>query len=266
MTLFHHCFSKGHDALQVTAVHILADILTTHPSLLLAQDTDASLQKSILKVFAKGMKAEHTPEVQSAAITALCKLMLTSVIQDEDLLKQAVVCYFDPATKENAGVRQALSYFLPVFCHSRRENMEKMARVAAGVMHALVDMSEELEEGEDMVGLSVVGNMLVDWTDARQLVVQDEAAVSWDEAGKKEVRSVNGDIHLDLAGSLLERAMHHGCSSKHSSRLTMSFVNADHHLRRRQEGRHDYVRQALHHLKLEARQASEDNRFSRRSY
>lgn len=213
LTLFLHCFSKGHDALQVTAIHILADILTTHPALLANANADANLQKPILKSFAKGMKAANTPDVQSAATTALCKLMLTSVIQDEDLLKQVVICYFDPATTENAGVRQALSYFLPVYCHSRRENMERMANVAGGVMHTLVDLSEELDEGKEMVGISVVGNMLVDWTDARKLVIQDAASASWDEAGKKEIRAVNGDIHLNLAESLLERALSHGCSS-----------------------------------------------------
>lgn len=214
LILFVHCFTKGHDALQVTAIHILADILATHPSLISSATADAALQKSILRIFAKGMKAEHAPDVQAAATIALCKLMLTSVIQDEDLLKQMVICYFDPATKDNAGARQGLSYFLPVYCHSCRENMERMARVAVGVMHSLVNLSEELEEGEDMVGVGTAGNMLVDWTDARKLVVRDEASIGWDEAGKKEVKAVNGDIHLDLAESLLERATNHGCSSK----------------------------------------------------
>jgi len=64
------------------------------------------------------------------------------------------------------------------------------------------------------VGISTVGNILVDWTDARKLVVQDEALVSWDEAGRREVKAVKGDVHLDLAESLLEQAMNHGCSSK----------------------------------------------------
>ena len=213
LTLFTHCFTKGHDALQVTAVHVLTDILTTHPSLISAPEADENFKKSILKIFVKGMRADHIPEVQSATVVALCKLMLTSVITDEDLLKQAVVLYFDPGSKENAGVRQALSYFLPVYCHSRRENMERMATVAAGVMHSVVDLSEEIEEGGEMVGLSAVGNMLVDWTDARKLVVQDEAAFSWDEVGKKETKAVNGDIHLDLADNVLERVMTHSCSS-----------------------------------------------------
>lgn len=140
--------------------------------------------------------------------------MLTSVIQDEDLLKQAVICYFDPATKDNAAMRQALSYFLPVYCHSRLENMQRMATIAPLVLYALLNLGEELDEGEEMVGISVVGTMLVDWTDARKLVVQDGAAVSWDEAGRKEVKAVNGDVHLDLAAELLERAMSSGCTSK----------------------------------------------------
>lgn len=164
------------------------------------------------------MKADHTPDVQAAATIALCKLMLMSVIRDEDLLKQMVICYFDPATKDNPAVRQALSYFLPVYCHSRRENMERMAKIAGGVIHSLVDMSEQLGEGEEMVGASMIGNMLVDWTDARKLVVEDQAAMSWDEAGKKEAKAFNGDVHLDLAEGLLERATSQGCSSERTRR------------------------------------------------
>lgn len=92
--------------------------------------------------------------------------------------------------------------------------MENMASVAPGVIRGVISLVEELDEEEEMVGIGVVGNMLVDWTDARKLVVQDEVCVSWDEAGRKEVKAVNGDIHLDLAEHLLEKVMSHGCTSK----------------------------------------------------
>ena len=197
----------------MTTLHILCDILTTHATLLSSPTTDPALQKSIFKIFHKALKATHSPDVQLAATTALSKLMLTSVIQDEDLLKQLILCYFEPATKENAGVRQALSYFLPVYCHSRRENMERMARVVIPVMHSLVALGDELEDEEEMVGLGVVGGMLVDWADARKLVVQDAASVSWDEAGRKQVKEVNGDIHVELAETILEKVMSNSCSS-----------------------------------------------------
>lgn len=198
----------------MSALHILCDILTTHPHLVKAETVDPAFQKSVYKIFSKGLKAAHAPEVQSAATTALCKLMLTSVVRDEDLLKQLVTLFFDPATKENAAVTQALSYFLPVFCHSKRENMEMMAMAAAGIVHTQVNLADEMDEEEEAVGASVVANMLVDWTDARNLVVQDAAAASWNGAGEKEVKTLNGDVHLSLADSLLERALTHGCSSK----------------------------------------------------
>jgi condensin complex subunit 3 len=167
----------------------------------------------VFKVFSKGLKASHSPDVQSAAVAALCKLMLTSVITDEDLLRQLVIAFFEPSTKDIPAVRQALTYFLPVYCHSKRENMERMAHCVPAVLHTLVNLGEELDEEEEMVGMTVIGGMLVDWTDARKLVVQDAASIRWDEAGKKETKPVNCDIHLQLAEDLLERAMAHGCSS-----------------------------------------------------
>ena len=212
----------------MTAIHILSDMLTAHPSLLSSPSVDPALQKSVFKVFTKAMRAVHSPDVQSASTTTLCKLMLTGVIHDEDLLRQLVVCYFDPSSKDNRGVRQALSYFLPVYCHSRRENMEKMATVAAGILHTLINLGEELEEEEEMVGIAIVGNMLADWTDARKLVVQDEAAISWGEAGRKEAKAVNGDIHLNLAVDLLEKAMSHGCTSKLKYRSATADPMANH--------------------------------------
>ncbi|KAI4282936.1 MAG: hypothetical protein L6R38_002555 [Xanthoria sp. 2 TBL-2021] len=212
LSLFLHCFSKGHDALQVSALYILSDILTVHSHLVTADNVDPGLQKSVYKIFGKGLKASTTAEVQSAATSALCKLMLTSVIRDEDLLKQLVTLFFDPAAKENAAVTQALSYFLPVFCHSRWENMEMMAAVAANVVHHQVNLADEMDEEDGAIGVNMIGNMLVDWTDARKLVVQDGGSIGWDEAGGKDARAVNGDIHLTLAESLLERALAHGCS------------------------------------------------------
>ncbi|KAL8910314.1 MAG: hypothetical protein Q9171_004358 [Xanthocarpia ochracea] len=211
LTLFLHCFTKGHDALQVSALHILSDILTVHSNLVAADNVDPALQKSVYKIFSKGLKASTTPDVQSAATTALCKLMLTSVIRDEDLLKQLVTLFFDPAAKDNAAVTQALSYFLPVFCHSKREHMELMAAIAASVVHSQVNLADEMDEEEEAIGVNMVGNMLVDWTDPRKLVIQDAGSIRWDEAGGKDATAVNGDIHLTLADSLLERAMAHGC-------------------------------------------------------
>ena len=45
------------------------------------------------------------------------------------MLKALVIAYFDPMTSENQTLRQTLSYFFPVYCHSRPENQSRMQAV-----------------------------------------------------------------------------------------------------------------------------------------
>ena len=165
-------------------------------------------------MFSKGIKSNESRDVQSVAITALCKLLLMNVIEDEDLLKQAVVLFFDPTTSDNTGMRQALSYSIPVYCFSKRENMERMARVAGNVIHAVVDIGQEVGDEEEVVGLSKVSNVLAEWTDARKLVIPDGSATSWSEETERGARQVNSDPHLTLAETVLEKVLHHSCSSR----------------------------------------------------
>ncbi|KAE8350475.1 nuclear condensing complex subunit [Aspergillus coremiiformis] len=179
MTLFIHCYSKGHEALQVTALHILCDMLTTHPSLLVPVTqpdgetvTPPVFQKPLLKVFARALKSNSPSRVQATAATSLAKLLLTNTftpsganvppaIQEynqtsvETLLHSLVVSFFHPRTRENPALRQSLAYFLPVYCHSRLSNSQHMRRVAVPVVRAVLNAAEEyfsLEAEEDSDG------------------------------------------------------------------------------------------------------------------
>ncbi len=162
------------------------------------------------KAFARALRSDD-PGVQSTGCVALCKLMLAGIISEPELLRLLVVAYFDPDTQDNAALRQALTYFLPAYCHSRRENMARMAGVAVGVVRALVGRSEELDEDDEMVGLGVVAAQLVDWTDERKLIGADGAAKG-NAAETKEGEDV--DVHLMLAEELLDKVTSPGCSSK----------------------------------------------------
>ncbi|KAI9886999.1 MAG: hypothetical protein M1823_001215 [Watsoniomyces obsoletus] len=242
LTLFLHCFNKGHSALQIYALHILSDILITHGSSILdsqgggdhQQQQPGPNHKAIYKVFTKALKQPfHTNtttgspssdygsdltkqrEVQSASCTALCKLMLRGIFTDEDLLKALVIAYFDPDTAGNLTLRQALSYFLPVYCHSRIENLQRMVVVAVPVLRHLMLIQENRDEDEDdedvgierggketMVGLAVVAGHLVEWTDVRRLVGGD---------GKEETSVMMMGGHVALARNVLERLCSGGC-------------------------------------------------------
>lgn len=213
LCLFIHFFSKGHPALQITALHILTDILNVHGAQLL------SSTPGLLRVYLKAVKGNaKSAEVQAAATVAATKLLLGRVVSDpeacHDLLKSLVVAYFDPASAHNQTVRQALNYFLPVFCYSRVENQDLMRTVALDALHALISVREGLEDddvdvGEDMLSLTTIGACLVDWTDPRKCY--SPGAVL--DADKK---NVNGDVHLEFAQDILEK-LRSNVSSKFSS-------------------------------------------------
>ncbi|KAH7042627.1 chromosome condensation complex Condensin, subunit G [Macrophomina phaseolina] len=217
LALFLHCFAKGHEALQTIALQIITDILTTHPSLLAPPPTptepDVSeinpvnpLLKPIHKMFLKAVKSAD-PGVATTGAVAASKLMLLNTLRDPDLLKALTVAYFNPESQQNPGLRQALTYFLPVYCHSRKENAERMSSIAVSVIHALSGVQEELDEEGDveMVGLNVVGSQIVDWTDPRKLVGADEMGGKL-VSGENKIEGL-GDAHLLLAEDLLEKIL-----------------------------------------------------------
>ncbi|CAJ0540611.1 Ff.00g076370.m01.CDS01 [Fusarium sp. VM40] len=202
MSLFMHFFSKGHSALQITALHILTDILNVHGAQLL------SSTPGLLKVYVKAVKGgAKAPEVQAVATVAASKLLLGRVVSEEaacqDLLKSLVVAYFDPSSASNQTVRQALNYFLPVFCFSRPENQDLMRSIALDAIHSLFNLRESLEDddvdvGEDMVSMTAIGACLVDWTDPRKCY----SPTSLLDTDKK---LVNGDVHLEFAMDIIDK-------------------------------------------------------------
>ncbi|KAI0402650.1 ARM repeat-containing protein [Xylaria palmicola] len=202
LTLFIHFFSKGHAALQITALQILTDILNVHGAQLL------SANPAVLKVYVKALRSgSRNPEVQGAATVAVSKLLLGRVVTDQEtcseLLKTLIVAYFDPSTAGNQSVRQALNYFLPVFCYSRAENQDLMRSVALDALHALYNIREGIDDDDmdvddEMASLNTIGACLVDWTDPRKCYMPGVAM----DADRK---NVNGDVHLDFAASILDK-------------------------------------------------------------
>ncbi|KAI8946784.1 ARM repeat-containing protein [Xylaria longipes] len=202
LTLFMHFFSKGHAALQITALQILTDILNVHGAQLL------SANPTLLKVYVKALRSgSRNPEVQGAATVAVSKLLLGRVITDHEtsseLLKTLIVAYFDPSTAGNQSVRQALNYFLPVFCYSRAENQDLMRAVALDALHALYNIREGIDDDDmdvddEMASLNTIGACLVDWTDPRKCYMPGVPM----DADRK---NVNGDVHLDFAADILDK-------------------------------------------------------------
>lgn len=227
LTLFLHCFNKGNEALQNIVLQIIGDILNAHTSFVTIPqsiegmpETHSALHKPILKLFNKALKSP-SPLIQSTACTALCKLMLvapsagaSSILNSDEILRDITIAYFDPETAGNVTLRQSLSYFLPVYCHSRLGNMERMGRIALSVLGRCLGIKEELEMDGDIegdgasgiVGLGIIVAHLADWTDGGKL-----AAAS--AGGASDGQQADTGVHFDLAEEVLDKVLG-ACSSK----------------------------------------------------
>lgn len=181
-----------------------------------SQQEEHPLRKPVHKLFSKSLKSQ-SQIVQTTACTALAKLMLssppssedslTSILDHDELLRMLTIAYFNPDLASNSSLRQSLSYFLPVYCHSRKENAQRMGRMAMSVVSWCMSAKEELDvEAEDettseMVGLAVVTAHLVDWTDSRKL-----AAVLLGQSSNSESEA-DCNIHLQIAEEILEKVL-----------------------------------------------------------
>ena len=236
--LFIHCFMKGHETLQITALQILCDMLITHPTLLVNSEDESGLpafQKQLLKCFAKALKPTAAVDVQSAAATSLSKLLLTSRLDIptqslDTLLTSMITSFLDPRTQDNALLRQSLAYFLPVYAHSRLDNCEQMARISTSIIQDVLKAADEyftLEAEENSDGdvdesasekkvknvMNMTVNMLSEWTDGRKVVVLDQGIMYTDT--KDETTT----IQLLLAGDILERLLATSCHGQEKKAL-----------------------------------------------
>lgn len=205
-------------------LQVLADVIITHPHLLAppVPDPDATEQdvlpepnprlKPLIKVMLKGITSENV-RIGRIACEAAQKLVFTNILPPEptaEIVKAFTLIYFDPEGVSNPAVRQALSYFLPVFCHTKVKNAQLMASIAVPIVSKLLVIRDEIDEEDDteMVGWPIITAHLAEWTDGRKVVNQTELGLD----GKMSSRAESEVPHIMLAIDILERALTSTCS------------------------------------------------------
>ncbi|KAF2685124.1 hypothetical protein K458DRAFT_365340 [Lentithecium fluviatile CBS 122367] len=218
LDLFFHCFNKGHDALKEIVIQTLADVVITYPSLLapLEPDPDATsedaepapnpLVEPLTKVLTRGFNSEDK-SVSLMACTAASKLLLLGILPPlatAKILKVFTLTYFNPETSANPALGQALSYFIPVFCHSKLKNALLMAHISVPIMTKLLSMREDIDDDQvsDMVSWPTITAHLSEWTDGRKVVGATELGLD----GKTSTAQEAEEPHIVLASEILERA------------------------------------------------------------
>lgn len=205
-------------------IQVLTDTIITHPSLLAPPPVDPDdtteaaepkpnpLIRPLTKILLKAFHSDNR-RISLIACTAASKLLLLGILPPAptaEILKGFTLTYFDPDTAANPALRQALSYFLPVFCHSKLTNAMLMAQTTVPVISKLLLMREEdvEEEADEMVGWPVITAHLAEWTDGRKVVGASELGLD----GKTSTSAEAEEPHIHLGIEILERALTNTCS------------------------------------------------------
>ena len=85
LTLFAHCFEKGHPKLQIDSLQIMGDVLLTHGISVLTGPTSSMGQRQCHKLLARATRFEERDEIQATAVEIICKLMLLQVLKDSEV-------------------------------------------------------------------------------------------------------------------------------------------------------------------------------------
>jgi condensin complex subunit 3 len=127
------------------------------------------------------------------------------------LLKVLVTAYFDPATAGNQSLRQTLSYFLPVFCHSAPANAMMMAEITVSELHALLIRRDSFDgvEDQEMVSPTTIAAHFIEWTDPRKAAPAAEK--DW-------------SLHAVIARDALERICANSCNKEERKLLVGGLV------------------------------------------
>ncbi|KAL1799075.1 hypothetical protein ACET3X_003112 [Alternaria dauci] len=225
LDLFFHCFVKGHDTLKEIVIQVLSDVIITHPQFLTPTipDPDASTDdaepitnpriRPMTKILLKAFSSDNK-RISLTACSAASKLLLLGILPPQttaEVLKAFVLTYFDPEAATNLALRQALSYFLPVYCHSKLKNAKLMGEIAVPVVSKLLIMRDENieeEDVDDMVGWPIITAHLAEWTDGSKVVGATELGLD----GKTSTTAEAEEPHVQLAIEILERALTNTCS------------------------------------------------------
>ncbi|KAK9768449.1 chromosome condensation complex Condensin, subunit G [Basidiobolus ranarum] len=200
--VFIHCVLEGHIELQEQALMIIFDLIMLFGIGTLTSKLD---DPTILDQLLQECMDCDVAEILAIAIEGVSKLFICKALTNTDeYLPYLVTGYFHPRTADNQRLRQCLSYFLPVFCHSSHKNQQAMTKITPQVICDLIQVHKDLTSDEEMVSPLQIAQQIADWTDSHKLV----------RSQFPRHEDIDHGIHADLVQKLLEMTEGEAVSSR----------------------------------------------------
>lgn len=172
--LFVKCIERLKTFIKNTALKCLFDILSAYGLSVLDGKDKRNTSSYIFKLLTTVLECDSLPESQAIVAEGLCKLFLTDIFTDSNLLKTLLISYFHPANSKNEALIQVFAFCIPVYCHSYKNHLTLVSKISKSVMKKVFTIWRESLSGDinetAMLKPAVIFNQLVDWTDPRKLI------------------------------------------------------------------------------------------------
>ncbi|KAF7354796.1 Chromosome condensation complex protein [Mycena sanguinolenta] len=159
---------------------------------------------ALLAFLVTELEKETSPKVLALLGMGIAKLLLCGMIVNEDVVKRLLVVYFSPHNAGNQELKQYLTSFAHVYSRSSSKNQQTMREIFIDVFLELSKLRQRPDAEKDVLSLTSVTHMWMDWTDHTQ--VQDPNGHPGD-AGKAGDPLIQFDMANDIIRSLLTKKM-----------------------------------------------------------
>ncbi|KAG0021693.1 hypothetical protein BGZ81_008818 [Podila clonocystis] len=171
MELFLTCIfaDQASDQLHELSLKIVFDLLLTFGMTAMSEQTT---EKVIIDNLTTSLEGEQ-PVLQAIAAEGLCKLMLTRMLKNPEVLKSLIILYFDPKTSENYHLRQCLSYFMQVYFHSSHDNQGMLSDIFVPIIVTLIKTYNRTDRSAEMPAPVVIAQQMLEWCEPRRVLGAD---------------------------------------------------------------------------------------------
>ncbi|KAJ6577355.1 nuclear condensing complex subunit [Mycena capillaripes] len=194
------------EAFRLSLLQIIFDLLMVHERTFLAPGEDAQkiLTFLVTQLEKETDKDDTSPKVLALISTGIAKLLLSAIITDEKAVKSLLMVYFSPYNADNQELKQCLAFFAPVYSHSSVKNQQIMREIFIDMFKKLSNLRRDLEDEEDVLSLTSMAAMWLEWTDPFQ--VQNPNGRPGD-AGKAGDPLIQFEMANDIMRALLKDNM-----------------------------------------------------------
>lgn len=210
-SLFLHLIQNKDKNLQKLTLKTIFDLVMLY-------GTGVFDEEAISYVIKYGLGSNEA-DVLVLIVEGACKLIMTKMISDPEILEALAILYFHPSTQQHQRLRQCLSFFFPMYLLSSFDNQRTFGKVMTPILASLIAAYSGIDS-ESGLNINLIAGQLLEWTDWRRI----ESFRVEDCDLMKKPTTADKQLHADMALEFIERLVSDSALQKDGAKVIGLFI------------------------------------------